>query len=72
MNPNQAMWEQGDFTRIAQSMRNACATAANNSSLHKSKRPGHFMLEATCLRVAVAVARLNPRSFARRLRLPLV
>ncbi len=25
MNPNKALWEKGDFTRIAQSMRNSGA-----------------------------------------------
>lgn len=43
MNPNKALWEKGDFTRIAQSMRDsgeALVTDLGITSGMKGPRPG--------------------------------
>jgi ubiquinone/menaquinone biosynthesis C-methylase UbiE len=44
MNPNKALWEKGDFTRIAQSMRESGEALVN--SLHITK--GHKVLDLGC------------------------
>jgi hypothetical protein len=68
MNPNQALWEKGDFTRIAASMRGrgealvASKTAELQHELdslaerqNQSKIKGETSIPATFLRVTVTV-----------------
>src|SRR5687767_12498710 len=38
VNPNQALWEKGDFTRIAQSMRESGEALANSLDIKKDLR----------------------------------
>jgi ubiquinone/menaquinone biosynthesis C-methylase UbiE len=44
MNPNQALWEKGDFTRIAESMRTSGEALVNQLDLSKD----HFVLDLGC------------------------
>jgi hypothetical protein len=50
VNPNKALWEKGDFTRIAESMRESGEASQNTSSSEEVTS-----IPATFLRVAVAV-----------------
>ena len=38
MNPNKALWEKGDFTRIAESMRESGETLVKDSELQRGSR----------------------------------
>src|SRR5258708_8732606 len=44
MNPNKALWEKGDFTRIAQSMRESGEALVNSLGISK----GHKVLDLGC------------------------
>ena len=44
MNPNKALWEKGDFTRIAQSMRNSGEAIVKGLGISK----GHKVLDLGC------------------------
>src|ERR1051326_760837 len=44
MNPNQALWEKGDFTRIANTMRDSGDAVVNSLGI----RPGLTVLDVGC------------------------
>jgi len=53
MNPNKALWERGDFTRIAETMRESGEALVDNRSTSRDATA----IPATFLRVTVIVAR---------------
>ena len=55
MNPNQALWEKGDFTRIAQSMRESGEALVQGLGAIRSQAKGATTIPATYLKVTVAV-----------------
>jgi hypothetical protein len=53
MNPNKALWEKGDFTRIAELLQRELE--ALFTSQDQSTKPGATSIPATYLRVTVEV-----------------
>ena len=63
MNPNQALWEKGDFTRLAATMRKSGEDLVNQLGLTKD----HFVLDLGCGdgTTAIPVARLGDEGIGR-------
>jgi ubiquinone/menaquinone biosynthesis C-methylase UbiE len=59
MNPNQALWEKGDFTRIAASMRKSGASLVDQLGISKD----HYVLELGCGdgTTAIPIAKLGAK-----------